>query len=58
MEATNCDRQTAIDTLAITQGKVKPAILMLLANISYKEALSSLNNNEGFISKSLNSMKK
>lgn len=58
MEATNCDRQTAIDTLAITQGKVKPAILMLLANISYEEALSSLNNNEGFISKSLNSMKK
>lgn len=57
MEATNCDRQTAIDTLAITQGKVKPAILMLLANISYEEALSSLNNNEGFISKSLNSMK-
>ena len=56
--ATNCDRQTAIDTLVITQGKVKPAILMLLANISYEEALSSLNNNEGFISKSLNSMKK
>lgn len=58
MEATNCDRQTAIDTLTITQGKVKPAILMLLANISYEEALSSLNNNEGFISKSLNSIKK
>lgn len=57
MEATDCDETTAINTLAKTSGKVKPAILMILANLTYEEALIQLKNNQGFIAKALSSKK-
>ena len=53
MEATDCDETTAINTLKQTSGKVKPAILMILSNLTYEVALSQLENNQGFITKAL-----
>lgn len=53
MEATDCNESVAISTLEKTKGKVKPAILMLLANIDYDEAISRLEKNNGFIAKAI-----
>lgn len=53
MEATDCTEDTAITVLKETNGKVKPAILMILANLNYTQALEKLNANQGFIAKAL-----
>lgn len=53
MEATDCTEDTAIAVLKETNGKVKPAILMILANLNYTQALEKLNANQGFITKAL-----
>ena len=53
MEATDCSEAIAISTLEKTKGKVKPAILMLLANIDYDEAITRLEKNNGFIAKAI-----
>ena len=53
MEATDCTEDTAIAVLKETNGKVKPAILMILANLNYTQAMNKLNANQGFIAKAL-----
>ena len=53
MEATDCTEDTAIAVLKETSGKVKPAILMILANLNYTQAMNKLNANQGFIAKAL-----
>lgn len=53
IEATDCTEDTAIAVLKETNGKVKPAILMILADLNYTQALEKLNANQGFITKAL-----
>lgn len=53
MEATDCTEDTAIAVLKETNGQVKPAILMILANLNYTQAMDKLNANQGFIAKAL-----
>ncbi|NIZ46928.1 N-acetylmuramic acid 6-phosphate etherase [Entomospira nematocerorum] len=52
-EATGVSRDIAEKTLHQSQRNSKTAILMILANISYEEAISLLSKHEGFISKAL-----
>jgi N-acetylmuramic acid 6-phosphate etherase len=55
MEATGCDASTAENTLRLTEGKPKPAILMILTGCSYEVALEKLEENQGFIGKAAKS---
>ncbi|EOS58024.1 MULTISPECIES: N-acetylmuramic acid 6-phosphate etherase [Paenibacillus] len=55
MEATGCDASTAENTLRLTEGKPKPAILMILTGYSYEVALEKLEENQGFIGKAAKS---
>lgn len=49
MEATGCDRQTAVDTLALAGGNAKTAITMILANCSAEEAQQRLYRAKGHV---------
>ncbi len=53
MEATGCDRATAITTLEQAQGSAKTAILMLLAQLTAQEAQVLLAQSQGNISTAL-----
>lgn len=53
IEATNCTRIEAVDALKQTDGKVKPAILMILTGLPYDAVCELLNKNHGFIAKAL-----
>lgn len=55
MEATGCDASTAENTLRLTEGKPKPAILMILTGYSYEVVLEKLEENQGFIGKAAKS---
>ena len=54
IEATDCDYETADNTLKETNNNCKLAILMILLNISRDEALIKLNNSNGMIREALN----
>lgn len=54
IEATDCDYETADNTLKETNNNCKLAILMILLNISKDEALIKLNNSNGMIREALN----
>ena len=54
IEATDCDYETADNTLKETNNNCKLAILMILLNISKDEALTKLNNSNGMIREALN----
>lgn len=53
IEATNCTRLQAVEALKETDGKVKPAILMILTGLSYDKVNQLLEKNDGFIAKAL-----
>ena len=53
IEATNCTRLQAVEALKQTDGKVKPAILMVLTGLSYDKVNQLLEKNNGFIAKAL-----
>lgn len=53
IEATKCTRLEAIEALKQTDGKVKPAILMVLTGLPYDTAAELLTKNQGFIAKAL-----
>ncbi|MCL2560508.1 MAG: N-acetylmuramic acid 6-phosphate etherase [Turicibacter sp.] len=53
MEATDCDKVTAAEYLALADLRPKVAILMILAGLSQDEAVSALANTNGFIKKAL-----
>lgn len=56
MQATQCDRQTAILALQQSEQHCKTAILMILADLDVIEARKRLSENKGFIRKALNTM--
>lgn len=49
MEATSCSYETAEEYLVHAKDNSKLAILMILTNLSYEEALDKLNDSQGFI---------
>lgn len=49
MEATGCDRQTAVDTLSLAGGHAKTAITMILADCSAEEAIDRLHRANGHV---------
>ncbi len=49
MQTTNCTYEQAIYILDHSEGKVKPAIIMILLNVDYKTAQELLKTNKGFI---------
>ncbi|MFY0762352.1 N-acetylmuramic acid 6-phosphate etherase [Metabacillus dongyingensis] len=49
MEATSCSYETAEEYLVKAKDNSKLAILMILTNLSYEEALEKLNASQGFI---------
>lgn len=51
MEATDCTYEEAVNVLAQTDGKVKPAIIMILTGENYETAQNLLTENNGFIAK-------
>ena len=53
MEATGCDRDTAIRALNETGGKAKPAIIVVILKISAAEAEEKLTRYQGYISRVL-----
>ena len=53
MEATECDRTTAMAALDACGRHCKTAIVMVLANLSAEEAKQLLADNNGFIRKAL-----
>jgi len=53
METTGCDSETAIALLEQSQYEVKPAILMHLCGVDYKNARASLNKHAGHLRKAL-----
>lgn len=54
MQATECNRETAILALKQSQRHCKTAILMILANLNAEQAKQSLSDNNGFIRKAIN----
>lgn len=52
-EATGASREQAQATLQLSQRSSKVAILMILANINYDQAIALLEEHQGFISKAL-----
>lgn len=56
MQATQCDRQTAILALQQSEQHCKTAILMILTDLDVIEAKKRLSENKGFIRKALNTM--
>lgn len=53
IEATKCTRLEAVEALKQTDGKVKPAILMILTGLPYDKVTQMLEKNNGFIAKAL-----
>ena len=53
MSATGCDRETAENALNQTDNQCKPAIVMILLGVSKDEAVKLLDENDGFIRKTL-----
>ena len=53
MEATECDRETAVNALNACHRHCKTAIVMVLANLSADEATTLLADNNGYIRKAL-----
>lgn len=51
MEATGCDRETASKALDLAEKNVKAAIIMILLNCSYEEAIEKLEEADGFVRK-------
>lgn len=51
MEATGCDRETASKALDLAEKNVKAAIIMILLNCSYDEAIEKLEAANGFVRK-------
>lgn len=51
MEATGCDRETASKALDLAEKNVKAAIIMILLNCSYDEAIEKLEAADGFVRK-------
>lgn len=49
MEATGCDRETASKALDLAEKNVKAAIIMILLNCSYDEAIEKLEAADGFV---------
>ncbi|MCM3596732.1 N-acetylmuramic acid 6-phosphate etherase [Metabacillus idriensis] len=49
MEATSCSYETAEEYLVIAKDNSKLAILMILTNLTYEDALDKLNVSQGFI---------
>lgn len=49
MEATSCSYETAEEYLVKAKDNSKLAILMILTNLSYEDALNKLNDSQGFI---------
>ncbi len=54
MEATDCDYETAEKKLIEAENKPKVAIVMILTGLSKEMAIQKLNENKGFIRKTLN----
>ncbi len=54
MEATDCDYETAEKYLVSANNKPKVAIVMILTGLSNEEALNKLNENKGFVRKTIN----
>ncbi|WP_294962725.1 N-acetylmuramic acid 6-phosphate etherase [uncultured Gilliamella sp.] len=54
MQATECNRETAILALEQCQRHCKTAILMILANLNAEQAKQALSKNNGFIRQTLN----
>lgn len=54
MQATECNRETAILALKQSQRHCKTAILMILANLNAEQAKQALSKNNGFIRQTLN----
>lgn len=53
MQATDCNRETAISTLSQCNKNCKTAILMILARLTAQQAKTALQQNNGFIRKAL-----
>ena len=53
IEATGVNREKAREVIDKAKGSVKIAIVMILANVSYEEALKRLENGKGFVRKAL-----
>ncbi|OCG06569.1 N-acetylmuramic acid 6-phosphate etherase [Gilliamella sp. wkB178] len=53
MQATDCNRETAILALAQSQRHCKTAILMILTNLNVEQAKQALSDNNGFIRETL-----
>ncbi len=53
MQITDVDQETAEKALADANNQVKVAILMLLRDLDYQQALSSLEKHQGFLKKAL-----
>lgn len=53
MEATDCTYEQAQEALVKSDGRAKPAILMVLLDCTYKQAQNLLEENKGFIAKAL-----
>ena len=51
MDATGCDREIASKTLKLANKNVKAAIIMILLNCSYEEAIEKLEEADGFVRK-------
>lgn len=51
MDATGCDREIASKTLELANKNVKAAIIMILLNCSYEEAIEKLEEADGFVRK-------
>ncbi|WP_413376166.1 N-acetylmuramic acid 6-phosphate etherase [Alkalihalobacillus sp. 1P02AB] len=49
MQATGIDEKRAAEVFKQANSQVKPAIVMILADVSYEEALDRLNKAEGFV---------
>lgn len=54
MQATECNRETAISALTQCHRHCKTAILMILANLNAEQAKQALSKNNGFIRQTLN----
>lgn len=53
MEATDCTYEQAQEALIKSDGRAKPAILMVLLDCTYEQAQNLLEENKGFIAKAL-----
>jgi N-acetylmuramic acid 6-phosphate etherase len=53
MQATDCDYETAKSFLSQADNKPKVAIVMILTGLSHAEAVEKLNQNQGFIRKTI-----